>query len=104
MSLQYVHLAFANYSTLVYAAVSSVSLSLIATGIDATFDFGSNIFLYWTHKKALSMDINKWPVGGSRLETIGNVVYGDSFVHSAGNHLIFFQVHCSSSYQVFEPD
>ncbi|KAG1896103.1 CDF manganese transporter [Suillus fuscotomentosus] len=78
-----------------YAAVSFVSLSLIATGIDATFDFGSNIFLYWTHKKALSMDINKWPVGGSRLETIGNVVYGDSFVHSAGNHLIFFQVQCS---------
>lgn len=59
-----------------YAAVSSVSLSLIATGIDATFDFGSNIFLYWTHKKAMSMDVNKWPVGGSRLETIGNVVYG----------------------------
>jgi len=22
------------------------------------------------------MDINKWPVGGSRLETIGNIVYG----------------------------
>lgn len=59
-----------------YAAVSSVSLSLIATGIDATFDFGSNVFLYWTHKKALSMDVNKWPVGGSRVETIGNIVYG----------------------------
>lgn len=100
-SLQYVPIALANNPTLVYAAVSSVSLSLIATGIDATFDFGSNIFLYWTHKKALSMDINKWPVGGSRLETIGNIVYGDSFVHSAGNHLIFFQVHCSSNYQVF---
>jgi hypothetical protein len=22
------------------------------------------------------MDVNKWPVGGARLETIGNVVYG----------------------------
>jgi len=22
------------------------------------------------------MDINKWPVGGARLETIGNIVYG----------------------------
>jgi len=59
-----------------YAAISSASLSLIATGIDATFDFGSNIFLYWTHKKAMSMDVNKWPVGGARLETIGNIVYG----------------------------
>jgi divalent metal cation (Fe/Co/Zn/Cd) transporter len=62
--------AFANYSTQVYAAVSSVSLSLIATGIDATFDFGSHIFLYWIHKKALLMNTNKWPVGGSRVETI----------------------------------
>ena len=24
------------------------------------------------------MDVNKWPVGGARLETIGNVVYGMS--------------------------
>lgn len=22
------------------------------------------------------MDVNKWPVGGARLETIGNVIYG----------------------------
>ena len=22
------------------------------------------------------MDLNKWPVGGARLETIGNVIYG----------------------------
>ncbi|KAG1904133.1 CDF manganese transporter [Suillus fuscotomentosus] len=34
-------------------------LSLIATGIDATFDFGT-----------LSMDINKWPVGGSDLKPL----------------------------------
>lgn len=26
------------------------------------------------------MDVNKWPVGGARLETIGNVVYGMSDV------------------------
>ncbi|KAH7886246.1 hypothetical protein F5I97DRAFT_2074052 [Phlebopus sp. FC_14] len=59
-----------------YAAISAVSLSLIATGIDACFDFGSNLFLYLIHKQALRMDDNKWPVGGSRLETIGNIVYG----------------------------
>ncbi|KAJ8586486.1 CDF manganese transporter [Rhizopogon salebrosus TDB-379] len=70
---------FANFILCVlqlYAAVSSVSLSLIATGIDATFDFGSNIVLYWIHKKAMQMDVNKWPVGGARLETIGNIIYG----------------------------
>ncbi|KAG2341982.1 hypothetical protein BDR05DRAFT_964629, partial [Suillus weaverae] len=52
---------FANFILCVlqlYAAVSSASLSLIATGIDATFDFESNVLLYWTHKKALSMDVN----------------------------------------------
>ncbi|KAH7930436.1 CDF manganese transporter [Leucogyrophana mollusca] len=69
----------ANFSLCVlqlYAAVSAVSLSLIATGIDATFDFGSNVFLYLIHKQAMQMDVNKWPVGGARLETIGNIVYG----------------------------
>lgn len=62
----------------VYAAISSISLSLIATGIDACFDFGSNLFLYLVHKRAEKMDVNKWPVGGARLETIGNIVYGES--------------------------
>ncbi|KAI9570122.1 CDF manganese transporter [Boletus coccyginus] len=59
-----------------YAAISSISLSLIATAIDACFDFGSNLFLYLIHRKAEKMDTNKWPVGGARLETIGNIVYG----------------------------
>ncbi|KIO06959.1 hypothetical protein M404DRAFT_421875 [Pisolithus tinctorius Marx 270] len=59
-----------------YAAISSGSLSLIATGIDAVFDFGSNLFLYFMHKQAMKMDVNKWPVGGARLETIGNIIYG----------------------------
>jgi divalent metal cation (Fe/Co/Zn/Cd) transporter len=60
----------------VWAAVTAGSYSLLATGIDAIFDFGSNVVLYWLHKKALKMDVSKWPVGGSRLETIGNIVYG----------------------------
>lgn len=59
-----------------YAAVSSLSLSLLATGIDSVFDIGSNILLFWLHKKADALDNNKWPVGGARLETIGNIVYG----------------------------
>lgn len=60
----------------VYAAISSLSLSLIATGIDSVFDIGSNVLLLWVHKKATKLDVNHWPVGGARLETIGNIVYG----------------------------
>ncbi|KAF8679635.1 CDF-like metal transporter [Rhizoctonia solani] len=59
-----------------YAAISSGSLSLLATCIDSVFDPGSNLILYWLHKKASKLDTNKWPVGGSRLETIGNISYG----------------------------
>ncbi|KAI0348241.1 CDF-like metal transporter [Trametopsis cervina] len=69
----------ANFSLCVlqlYAAISSLSLSLLATGIDSVFDIGSNILLLWLHKKATRMDMNRWPVGGTRLETIGNIVYG----------------------------
>ena len=61
-----------------YAAVSSASLSLLATGIDSVFDVGSNVLLVWLHRKATMLDVNKWPVGGSRLETIGNIVYGET--------------------------
>ncbi|KAG9078906.1 hypothetical protein FS749_009036 [Ceratobasidium sp. UAMH 11750] len=59
-----------------YAAITSGSLSLLATCIDSVFDPGSNLVLYWLHKKSSRLDINKWPVGGSRLETIGNICYG----------------------------
>ncbi|KAK0480327.1 hypothetical protein IW261DRAFT_1477380, partial [Armillaria novae-zelandiae] len=59
-----------------YAAISAVSLSLLATGIDSVFDIGSNVVLFWLHLKAEKLDTNKWPVGGARLENIGNIVYG----------------------------
>ncbi|KAG6820670.1 hypothetical protein H0H93_013521 [Arthromyces matolae] len=59
-----------------YAAISSGSLSLLATGIDSVFDIGSNVLLFWLHRKAERLDVNRWPVGGSRLENIGNIVYG----------------------------
>ncbi|KAI9513113.1 CDF manganese transporter [Russula earlei] len=60
----------------VYAAVSSASLSILTTGIDSISDVSSNFVLYFLHRKANRMDVNKWPVGGARLETIGNVIYG----------------------------
>nr|AMM70773.1 CDF zinc transporter 2 [Russula atropurpurea] len=59
-----------------YGSISSASLSLLATGIDSVFDVGSNVLLYYINRKSSRMDVNKWPVGGARLQTIGNVVYG----------------------------
>ncbi|KAF5345693.1 hypothetical protein D9758_013039 [Tetrapyrgos nigripes] len=69
----------ANFSLCVlqmYAAISALSLSLLATGIDSVFDIGSNVLLFYLHRRANKLDNTKWPVGGARLETIGNVIYG----------------------------
>lgn len=69
--------------SLVYAAITAGSLSILATAIDSVFDIGSNLMLFWINRKSATLDINKWPVGGSRLESIGNIVYGTrvSFTH-----------------------
>ena len=82
-----------------YAAVSSASLSLLATGIDSVFDVGSNFLLYYINHKSSRMDVNKWPVGGARLETIGNVVYGTSFwlARLWTSSILHLQVFCASS-------
>ena len=58
-----------------YAAISSGSLSFLATALDSAFDPASNVALWWLHKKAQRLDTSKWPVGGVRLETVGNIVY-----------------------------
>ncbi|PFH49680.1 hypothetical protein AMATHDRAFT_62651 [Amanita thiersii Skay4041] len=72
-----------------YAAISSLSLSLLSTGIDSVFDIGSNVLLFWLHRKAQKLDVNKWPVGGARLETIGNIVYG--FLMGAVNLVVIVE-------------
>ncbi|TRM63040.1 cation efflux family-domain-containing protein [Schizophyllum amplum] len=64
-----------------YAAITSGSLSFLATAIDSVFDPASNFVLDWLHRKSEKLDLNKWPVGGSRLETTGNIVYGERLVH-----------------------
>lgn len=71
---------------LVYAAVSSLSLSFFATAIDSVFDPMSNLLLWKLHRLSKKLDTNKWPVGGARLETIGNICYGTNYC-----------VHCLSS-------
>ncbi|CAD6957765.1 unnamed protein product [Tilletia caries] len=58
-----------------YAAISSLSLSLFATAADSVFDPFANLVLNWLHRKSKSVDETKWPIGGARFETIGNIVY-----------------------------
>ncbi|KAJ7288496.1 CDF manganese transporter [Mycena rebaudengoi] len=59
----------------IYAAISSLSLSFFATAMDSVFDPLANIVLNYCHRKALSVDLRRYPSGGSRLETIGDIVY-----------------------------
>ena len=67
---------YLTFTVLVYAAVSSLSLSFFATAVDSVFDPMSNVLLWWLHRMSKRLDTNKWPVGGARLETIGNICYG----------------------------
>ena len=62
-----------------WASVEAKSLALLATGIDSVFDIGANGVLWWCHWKAARMDRDKWPVGGERLETIGNIAFGSLY-------------------------
>ena len=44
------------------------------------------------HRKSARLDINKWPVGGARLEPIANIVYGMptlTYIHTYQSQLIF---------------
>lgn len=58
-----------------YAAISSLSLSIFATAADSVFDPFANIALLWLHRKASRVDERSWPAGGSRFENVGNCVY-----------------------------
>ncbi|KAJ7935456.1 cation efflux family-domain-containing protein [Mycena leptocephala] len=62
----------------IYAAVSSLSLSFFATAMDAVFDPLANIVLHYCHRKAVTTDPRRFPSGGSRLETIGDIVYASA--------------------------
>ncbi|KAJ7712420.1 CDF-like metal transporter [Mycena metata] len=75
----------------IYAAVSSLSLSFFATAIDAVFDPLANLVLNYCHRKAISADPRRYPSGGSRLETIGDIVYA-SAMGSVSVVLIAFSI------------
>ncbi|KAL7410780.1 hypothetical protein BDY24DRAFT_343675 [Mrakia frigida] len=73
----------------IYAAASSLSLSLFATAADSIFDPFANWILNVAHKKGLTADPLKWPQGGARFETIGNVVY--AFLMGAVNMILIVE-------------
>ncbi|KAK7028157.1 hypothetical protein VNI00_014972 [Paramarasmius palmivorus] len=58
-----------------YAAISSLSLSFFATAADSVFDPGANLLLNYLHRRSQRVDLNKYPGGGARFTTIGNIVY-----------------------------
>ncbi|KIR34165.1 cation diffusion facilitator 1 [Cryptococcus deuterogattii MMRL2647] len=59
-----------------YAAISSMSLALFASCIDAVDPF-ANLILWLAHRRSDRANENKWPVRGSRFETSdGNIIYG----------------------------
>ncbi|GAA6011073.1 hypothetical protein JCM10207_005486 [Rhodosporidiobolus poonsookiae] len=58
-----------------YAAISSLSLSIFGTAIDSVFDPAANFVLNWCHRRAQRVDFKKYPSGGSKFESIGDIVY-----------------------------
>lgn len=59
----------------VYAAVSSMSLSLFTTMADSIFDPMSNLTLLLCHKAVQRVDPRKFPAGKARIETSGNICF-----------------------------
>jgi hypothetical protein len=58
-----------------YAAITSGSLALFATMVDSVFDPVANLILWLAHRAANRAEERKWPLGGSRFETAGNIVF-----------------------------
>lgn len=59
----------------VYGAVSSGSLSLFTTMADALFDPMSNLTLLLSSRAVRHANLEKFPSGKARIETVGNIVY-----------------------------
>ncbi|KAI8627725.1 cation efflux family-domain-containing protein [Xylariaceae sp. FL1651] len=58
-----------------YAAITSVSLSLFTTAADSVFDPLSNLTLILTHRAVKRADPNRFPSGKARLENVGNIAF-----------------------------
>ena len=57
------------------AAISSGSLSIVASAIDSLLDILAGVVLYFTSKAAQKRDPYMYPVGKSRLEPIGVIIF-----------------------------
>jgi hypothetical protein len=58
-----------------YAAVSTGSLSLFATAADAFMDLVSSVVMLVTSRLAKKPSVYKYPVGRTRIETIGIIMF-----------------------------
>jgi ABC-type multidrug transport system fused ATPase/permease subunit len=58
-----------------YAAISTGSLSLFATAADAFMDLVSSIVMLVTSRLAAKPSVYKYPVGRTRIETIGIIMF-----------------------------
>ncbi|KAF2179071.1 hypothetical protein K469DRAFT_754138 [Zopfia rhizophila CBS 207.26] len=58
-----------------YAAISTGSLSLFATAADAFMDLVSSVVMLTTSRMAARPSIYKYPVGRTRIETIGIIMF-----------------------------
>lgn len=58
-----------------YAAISTGSLSLFATAADAFMDLVSSVVMLVTSRMASRHDVYKYPVGRTRIETIGIIMF-----------------------------
>ena len=58
-----------------YAAISTGSLSLFATAADAFMDLVSSFVMLITSRMAARPSVYKYPVGRTRIETIGIIMF-----------------------------
>jgi divalent metal cation (Fe/Co/Zn/Cd) transporter len=58
-----------------YAAISTGSLSLFATAADAFMDLVSSVVMLITSRMAARPSVYKYPVGRTRIETIGIIMF-----------------------------
>jgi cation diffusion facilitator family transporter len=70
----------------IFGAVSSGSLSLFTTMVDAVFDPLSNVTLIVCNRAVRKVDSRRFPSGKARIETVGNIMF--CFLMTAVSFLI----------------
>ncbi|KAI3330934.1 hypothetical protein F4824DRAFT_303984 [Ustulina deusta] len=86
-----------------YAAISSVSLSLFTTAADSVFDPFSNLTLILTHRAVKRVDANRFPSGKARLENVGNIAFC-FLMGSVSLILVAFSIQELATHKSTDPD